>query len=132
MQLDGEMKLPAVREAGTLAVYEETPGSELMGFLAFLRSELLKAVDILRDETQEGIADGDAADRIMVVNRLRSRKNRLEAHLVREIREVKELARSLHGQADKSVVETLNRQSKEVLDVVSEALRHLIQEFGVE
>lgn len=132
MQLDGEMKLPAVREAGTLAVYEETPGGELMGFLAFLRSELLKAVDILRDETQEGIADGDAADRIMVVNRLRSRKNRLEAHLVREIREVKELARSLHGQADKSVVETLNRQSKEVMDVVGEALRHLIQEFGVE
>lgn len=132
MTVDGEMKLPAVREPGSLAVYEDSPGSELMGFLTFLRGELLKAVDILREETQEGLADGDAADRIMVVNRLRSRKNRLEAHLLKEVREVRELTRSLHGQADKSVVETLNRQSKDVMDDVGEALKHLIQEFGVE
>lgn len=126
------MKLPALREGGTLAVYEETPGSELMGFLVFLKSELLKAVDILREETEEGLADGDAAEKIKVVNRLRARKNRLEAHLMREIREVRELARSLLGQTDRSVVETLNKQSKEVFDEVSGSLKHLIQEFGIE
>lgn len=126
------MKLPALRETGAMAEYRDTPGAELRGFLAFLRSELTKAIDILREETQELLAEGDAFERIQAINRLRLRKNRLEAHLVREIREVRELTRSLIGSEDKSVIDSLNNECKAVAELISTGLRDLIQEFGVD
>lgn len=132
MELDEEVKLPAIRVAGALAEYTETPGSELHGFLVFLRSEMLKAIDIYREETQESLVDGDAFERIQVVNRLRLRKNKLEAHLVKEIREVRDLTRSLVGSADKSVVDALNKETKEVYGQIKASLDELIQEFGVD
>ena len=132
MDLDAEIKLPAIREAGALAEYTETPGSDLMGFLAFLRSELTKAIENLREETEELLADGDAFERIQTLNRLSQRKNRLEAHLIREIREVKELNRSLVGTADKAVVDALNKECKSILESIGGGLRQLIQEFGVD
>lgn len=132
VDLDEEMKLPAIREVGALAEYTDTPGSELRGFLAFLRSELLKAIEIYREETTEALADGDPFERIQVVNRLRLRKNKLEAHLVKECREVKELTRSLVGTADKSVIDALHNETRSVYDQISAGLKELIQEFGVE
>ncbi|MFN8609933.1 MAG: hypothetical protein U0931_20500 [Vulcanimicrobiota bacterium] len=132
MDLDEEMKLPAIREVGALAEYTETPGSELRGFLAFLRSEMLKAIEIYREETQESLADGDPFERIQVVNRLRLRKNKLEAHLIKEVKEVRELTRSLIGSADKSVVDALQKETKAVYEQISSGLNELIHEFGVE
>lgn len=126
------MKLPAIREVGALAEYTETPGSELSGFLAFLRSEMLKAIEIYREETQESLADGDPFERIQVVNRLRLRKNKLEAHLIKEIKEVRELTRSLVGSADKSVVDALQKETRSVYEQISTGLNELIHEFGVE
>jgi len=126
------MTLPAVREVSSLVEYHDTPGSELMGFLAFLKSELVKAVDILREETEESLNDGDASSRIQIVNRLRLRKNRLEAHLVKEIREVRDLARTMVGQADKSVVDAVLKQSKVVYDDIKASLKVLVEEFGVD
>jgi hypothetical protein len=132
VDLDEEMKLPALRETGALAEYKDSPGSELMGFLAFLRAELTKAIEILREETEELLADGDAFERIQAVNRLRQRKNRLEAHLIKEIREVRDLTRSLVGTADKAIVDTLNKECKSVVESIGGGLRDLIQEFGVD
>ncbi|MBN9416841.1 hypothetical protein ABS71_04950 [bacterium SCN 62-11] len=132
MDLDEEMKLPAIREAGALAEYVETPGSELRGFLVFLRSELLKAIEIYREETTEALEDGDPFERIQVVNRLRLRKNKLEAHLVKECREVKELTRAMVGSADKSVIDALQNETRSVYNEISAGLKELIQEFGVE
>lgn len=126
------MKLPALREVGALAEYQETPGSNLMGFLAFLRSELLQAIENLRDETLEKLDDGDPASRIQVINRLRLRKNRIEGHLIKEIREVRELTRSLWGQSDKSIVDTLNNESKVVVETIVQALKELVEEFGLD
>ena len=65
-------------------------------------------------------------------NRLRLRKNKLEAHLVKEIREVRELTRSLKGTADKSVIDALHNEAKSVYEQISGGLKELIQEFGVE
>lgn len=127
-----DMKLPALREVSALAEYVETPGSELMGFLTFFRGELLKAIEILREETQEQLADGDAFERIQAVNRLRLRRNRLEAHLMKEVKEVRDLAKTLLGQADRSVVDTLNNESRNLVQTVRLALKELTQEFGVE
>ncbi len=127
-----DIKLPALRESGAIAEYTDSPGSELMGFLAFLRSELEKAIEILREETEEALAEGEAFERINIVNRLRLRKNRLEAHLVKEIREVRELARALQGSADKAVVETLARECRSVLESISLGLNSLVQEFGLD
>lgn len=132
VDLDEEVKLPALREVGALAEYTDTPGSELRGFLAFLRSELLKAIEIYREETIESLDDGDPFERIQVVNRLRLRKNKLEAHLVKEIREVKELTRSMVGSADKSVIDALQNETKSVYEQIRSGLNELIQEFGVE
>ncbi len=126
------MKLPALRETGALAEYTESPGSELMGFLAFLRSELTKAIEILREETEELLEEGDAFERIQTLNRLRQRKNRLEGHLIKEIREVRELARSLMGTSDKAVVTTINNECKSVIESIGGGMRELIQEFGVD
>ena len=126
------MKLPAIREAGALAEYVETPGSELRGFLVFLRSELLKAIEIYREETTDALEDGVPFERIQVVNRLRLRKNKLEAHLVKECREVKELTRAMVGSADKSVIDALQNETRSVYNEISAGLKELIQEFGVE
>lgn len=132
MNPEDDIKLPAIREAGALAEYCDTPGTELMGFLAFLRSELDKAIEILREETAEQLEDGDPFERIQVVNRLKLRKNRLEAHLIKELREVKDLARSLIGQTDKAVVNTINNECKSTLDSIRGGLQSLVQEFGCE
>lgn len=126
------MKLPAIREVGALAEYVDTPGSELRGFLVFLRSELLKAIEIYREETIESLEDGDPFERIQVVNRLRLRKNKLEAHLVKECREVKELTRAMVGSADKSVIDALQNETRSVYNEISAGLKELIQEFGVD
>lgn len=126
------MKLPALRETGAMAEYVDSPGLELRGFLDFLLSELTKAIEILREETQELLADGDPFERIQVLNRLRQRKNRLEAHLIKEIREVREIVRSMAGSADKSVVDSLQTKAKEVVETIAGELSELIQEFGVD
>lgn len=127
-----EMKLPAIRDVGALADYTANPGTELMGFLAFLRSELTTAIEILREETEEMLEEGDAFQRIQVINRLRLRKNRLEAHLGKELREVMDLTRSLVGTSDKSVVETLNKECRAVAEAIIGGLRALMRDFGVD
>lgn len=112
--------------------YQDTPGTNLMGFLTFLKGEMLQAIENLREETLEKLDEGDASSRIQVINRLRLRKNRIQSHLLKEIREVKELTRSLWGQSDKSVVETLNKESREVAESIGAALQELVKEFDLE
>jgi len=129
---DDEMKLPAIREVGALTEYTANPGTELMGFLVFLRTELTTAIEILREETEEMLAEGDAFQRIQVINRLRLRKNRLEAHLAKELREVMDLTRSLVGTSDKSVVETLSKECRGVAEAITGGLRTLMRDFGVD
>lgn len=134
VELDSDSKLPALRETSALANFEESLAGELQGFLLFLREQLLLGIEQMADETRTRLAEGDPAQRIALVNRMRLQKNRMEAHLVKEITEIRDLARALRdkGQADKAVIESLNTTMKETGRTVMAALNRLVQEFGLD
>lgn len=127
--MEQDLKLPALREVGAIAEQVEIPGSEILGFLTYLNSELMKAIDILREETQESLVDGDAAERIATLNRLRLRKRKLHSHFQKEITEVRGILRGLRE--DKAVMEALNSKIRDVSREIGLALEDLVSEFEV-
>jgi hypothetical protein len=129
--MDNKTKLPALRDTGQIAEYEEKPGLELLGFLQFLKSEALLAISIMREETQESLQDGDAWERIQTVGNLKLRKRKLEQHVRQELSDVREIIQSMRGREDKSVLDRLQKEIQDLVHELQAAMQELIEEFGM-
>jgi len=127
-----EMKLPALRESAAVAEYVDTPASELVGFLAFLRGELNCAIDNLRYDTLEALESGDPSEKIQTINRLRLNKNRIQAHLLKELKEVKELGQAMKSSTDKAVLSALLKECRKVAQEIGDGLMALSQDFELD
>jgi len=127
--VEQEVKLPALREVGALAEQEQLPGSGIMDFLVYLNSEILKAIEIVREETQEALQEGDASERIASVNKVRMHRRKLQGHFQKEITEIRGILKGLRE--DKHVLETLNVKIREISRDVGLALEDMVSEFDV-
>ena len=130
--MENKTKLPALRDVGQMAEFEEKPGLELLGFLQFLRSEAVTAITIMREETQEALQDGDAWERIQTIGNLKLRKRKLEQHIRQELQDVREIISSMKGREDKTVIATLQKEIQDLVHSVQAAIAEIVEEFGLQ
>ena len=88
-----------------------------------------KALLILREETEESLAGGDASERINTLNNVRVRKRKLEKHVQNEIRDLLAIIAHLKLREDKSVIDTLNARLRAFTQDLQSKLAMLVEDF---
>lgn len=128
LESDEAIVLPALRDP---AAGEGIPGAEVIEFLGYLADEMLKAVEILRDETRAELEDGDASSRMRTLNALNSRRRKLETHLKNELADARSIVDGLKASEPPELIKSLEGEIKGVAQKVGRALQGLMAEFDV-
>ena len=128
---DDAIVLPALRDPTQDGGSDGIPGSEVVEFLGYLSDEMLKAVEILREETREQLADGDASTRMRTLNALKGRRRKLETHLIKELADARSIIGGLQASEEPALIRTLEGEVKQVSATVGRALQSLMEEFEV-
>lgn len=133
LESDEAIVLPALRDPTASSDGEGIPGAEVIEFLGFLSDEMLKAVEILRDETRAELndEDADASSRLRTLNALNGRRRKLENHLKKELADARSIVKGLKETEDPALIKTLEAEVKGVAQKVGGALQGLMAEFEV-
>lgn len=131
LESDEAIVLPALRDPTASSDGEGIPGAEVIEFLGFLSDEMMKAIEILRDETLAQLEDGDASDRMRTLNALNSRRRKLENHLKKELADARSIVNGLKASEAPALIKTLEAEVKGVAQKVGGALQRLMAEFDV-